>query len=82
MGAESPVLTPRACQDAVCERFARITTALASPVRVAEGDVVLLDLRPGTRYRAGHLPGVRSIPECEVADRAAGRPVPGGHGRG
>ncbi|MFF0204059.1 ArsR/SmtB family transcription factor [Streptomyces sp. NPDC005017] len=37
--------------------------------RVAAGDVVLLDVRPAEEYRAGHIPGARSIPVGELADR-------------
>ncbi len=29
---------------------------------LAEGDVVVLDVRPEEEYRAGHLPGARSVP--------------------
>ncbi|WP_432157507.1 ArsR/SmtB family transcription factor [Streptomyces sp. bgisy153] len=38
-------------------------------VRVAAGDVVLLDVRPAEEYRAGHIPGALSIPVGELADR-------------
>jgi len=72
MRNDGATLTARAFKDAVCEQFARITKALASPVRleivdvlqrrVADGDVVVLDVRPDAEYRAGHLPGARSIP--------------------
>ncbi|MFU8889621.1 MAG: ArsR/SmtB family transcription factor [Trueperaceae bacterium] len=37
--------------------------------RLADGEVVLLDVRPDAEYRAGHLPGARSIPVGELADR-------------
>ncbi|MET9734452.1 metalloregulator ArsR/SmtB family transcription factor [Streptomyces sp. NPDC006458] len=37
--------------------------------RVAAGDVVLLDVRPAEEYRAGHIPGARSIPVEELAGR-------------
>jgi rhodanese-related sulfurtransferase len=30
--------------------------------RLAEGDVVVLDVRPGEEYRARHIPAARSIP--------------------
>lgn len=30
--------------------------------RLTEGDVVVLDVRPEEEYRAGHLPGARSVP--------------------
>ncbi len=31
-------------------------------VRLARGDVVLLDVRPETEFRAGHIAGARSVP--------------------
>jgi rhodanese-related sulfurtransferase len=37
--------------------------------RIASGDVTLLDVRPAEEYRAGHLPGARSIPLDELAAR-------------
>jgi rhodanese-related sulfurtransferase/DNA-binding transcriptional ArsR family regulator len=37
--------------------------------RVAEGDVVILDVRPVEEYLAGHIPGALSIPVQELADR-------------
>src|SRR3954454_6927998 len=30
--------------------------------RLARGDVVVLDVRPEAEYRAGHIPGARSVP--------------------
>jgi len=30
--------------------------------RLARGDVVVLDVRPEPEYRAGHIPGARSVP--------------------
>ncbi len=38
-------------------------------VRIAAGDVVVLDVRPAEEYRAGHIPGALSIPVDELADR-------------
>ncbi|MCG7523497.1 metalloregulator ArsR/SmtB family transcription factor [Streptomyces sp. OfavH-34-F] len=38
-------------------------------VRIAAGDVVVLDVRPVEEYRAGHIPGAISIPVGELADR-------------
>ncbi|KES06034.1 ArsR family transcriptional regulator [Streptomyces toyocaensis] len=38
-------------------------------VRVAAGDVVVLDVRPGEEYRAGHIPGALSIPVDELPER-------------
>ncbi|MDT7843235.1 ArsR/SmtB family transcription factor [Streptomyces justiciae] len=43
--------------------------------RVAAGDVVLLDVRPVEEYRAGHIPGARSIPVAELADRISELPA-------
>ncbi|MBE7448166.1 MAG: metalloregulator ArsR/SmtB family transcription factor [Kofleriaceae bacterium] len=37
--------------------------------RVRRGDVTILDVRPAEEYRAGHLPGARSIPVDELAAR-------------
>jgi rhodanese-related sulfurtransferase/DNA-binding transcriptional ArsR family regulator len=38
-------------------------------VRIATGDVVVLDVRPVAEYQAGHIPGAISIPVDELADR-------------
>ena len=38
-------------------------------VRARTGDLVILDVRPGAEYAAGHLPGAISIPADELADR-------------
>ncbi|MEW1653777.1 metalloregulator ArsR/SmtB family transcription factor [Streptomyces sp. NPDC093707] len=37
--------------------------------RIAAGDVLVLDVRPVEEYRAGHIPGARSIPAGELAER-------------
>lgn len=37
--------------------------------RAQAGDVVVLDVRPGTEYAAGHLAGALNIPVEELADR-------------
>jgi rhodanese-related sulfurtransferase len=37
--------------------------------RVKNGEVTLLDVRPGEEYRAGHLPGAISIPVGELKAR-------------
>jgi rhodanese-related sulfurtransferase/DNA-binding transcriptional ArsR family regulator len=37
--------------------------------RARAGDLVILDVRPGVEYAAGHLPGALSIPVDELADR-------------
>jgi rhodanese-related sulfurtransferase/DNA-binding HxlR family transcriptional regulator len=38
--------------------------------RLARGDVVVLDVRPEREYRAGHIPGARSVPLAELASFA------------
>jgi rhodanese-related sulfurtransferase len=42
--------------------------------RLAKGDVVLLDVRPGEEYAAGHIEGARSIPLDELDERLAELP--------
>jgi rhodanese-related sulfurtransferase len=37
--------------------------------RLGDGDVVVLDVRPQVEYRAGHIPGARSIPIDELEQR-------------
>jgi rhodanese-related sulfurtransferase/DNA-binding transcriptional ArsR family regulator len=37
--------------------------------RLRDEDVVLIDVRPPEEYRAGHLPGARSVPVAELAER-------------
>ena len=37
--------------------------------RIRDGQVMLLDVRPAVEYRAGHLPGARSIPLPELRSR-------------
>lgn len=37
--------------------------------RLDDGDLTVLDVRPTTEYRAGHIPGARSIPLDELTDR-------------
>jgi rhodanese-related sulfurtransferase len=37
--------------------------------RIRRGEVTLLDVRPAEEYRAGHLPGARSIPLPELPSR-------------
>ena len=38
--------------------------------RLARGDVVVLDVRPEPEYRAGHIPGSRSVPLPALASLA------------
>jgi rhodanese-related sulfurtransferase/predicted transcriptional regulator len=42
--------------------------------RLAEGDVVLVDVRPAEEYAAGHIDGARSIPLEELERRLAELP--------
>ncbi len=42
--------------------------------RLAEGDVVLLDVRPVEEYQAAHLPGALSMPVTDLAARLAELP--------
>lgn len=42
--------------------------------RAGSGEVVVLDVRPGVEYDAGHLPGALSIPVDELASRLAELP--------
>jgi rhodanese-related sulfurtransferase/DNA-binding transcriptional ArsR family regulator len=39
--------------------------------RLSDDDVVVLDVRPSGEYKAGHLPGARSIPIHELESRLA-----------
>jgi rhodanese-related sulfurtransferase/DNA-binding HxlR family transcriptional regulator len=38
--------------------------------RLTRGDVVVLDVRPEPEYRAGHIPGARSVPLAALASLA------------
>jgi rhodanese-related sulfurtransferase len=42
--------------------------------RVRSGEVAVLDVRPAEEYRAGHIPGARSIPIGELRKRLAELP--------
>lgn len=42
--------------------------------RLALGDVVVLDVRPDAEYRAGHIPGARSVPPSELRRSLAALP--------
>lgn len=37
--------------------------------RIGDGDLIVLDVRPGSEYAAGHITGARSIPHDELAGR-------------
>jgi rhodanese-related sulfurtransferase/predicted transcriptional regulator len=43
--------------------------------RLRRGDVVLVDVRPGEEFEAGHIEGARSIPLKELEDRLAELPA-------
>ncbi len=43
--------------------------------RLRTGDVVLVDVRPGEEYAAGHIAGARSIPLDELQERLAELPT-------
>jgi rhodanese-related sulfurtransferase len=63
----------RAAQDYLGEEVERIgrRELLA---RLAEGDVVLVDVRPAEEYAVGHIEGARSIPLAELEQRFAELP--------
>jgi rhodanese-related sulfurtransferase len=42
--------------------------------RVRKGEVIVLDVRPELEYRAGHIPGARSLPLGELKRRLAELP--------
>jgi rhodanese-related sulfurtransferase len=42
--------------------------------RLADGDVVLVDVRPAEEYAAGHIEGARSVPLAELERRLAELP--------
>lgn len=42
--------------------------------RLHSGDVIVLDVRPGDEYRAGHIPGAHSLPIDELDRRLDGLP--------
>jgi rhodanese-related sulfurtransferase/predicted transcriptional regulator len=43
--------------------------------RLGRGDVVLVDVRPGEEFDAGHIEGARSIPLVELRERLAELPA-------
>src|SRR5918912_1437090 len=43
--------------------------------RMRRGEVILLDVRPGEEYAAGHIDGARSIPIDELDDRLSELPA-------
>jgi rhodanese-related sulfurtransferase len=42
--------------------------------RLRRGDLIVLDVRPEAEYRAGHIPGARSLPYTELRRRLRGLP--------
>lgn len=42
--------------------------------RLADGEVTVLDVRPAAEYRAGHVPGARSVPLDQLAALVEGLP--------
>ncbi len=42
--------------------------------RADDGDVIVLDVRPGEEYEAGHIPGAISVPLGELEQRLASLP--------
>jgi rhodanese-related sulfurtransferase len=49
-------------------------SALELQDRLARGEVVVLDVRPEPEYRAGHIPGARSVPLAALASLAPNLP--------
>ncbi|WP_431896888.1 ArsR/SmtB family transcription factor [Nonomuraea sp. bgisy101] len=45
--------------------------------RIAAGEVILVDVRPGEEYAAGHIPGAISVPLDQLVDRLAELPADG-----
>ena len=39
--------------------------------RLQQGEAVVIDVREPAEYEAGHVPGARHIPQCQLADRLA-----------
>ncbi len=60
MAAEPDLLSPES------------RTSLLEKAR--SGDIVVIDVRPGTEYEAGHLPHARSMPLADLAQRLADLP--------
>jgi len=63
----------RAATDYLGEDVERIGRA-ELVARLAEGDVVLIDVRPAEEFAAGHIQGARSIPLDELEQRLAELP--------
>ena len=63
----------RAAEDYLGEEVERIGRAELL-ARLANGEVVLIDVRPGEEFAAGHIQGARSIPLEELEQRLADLP--------
>jgi rhodanese-related sulfurtransferase/predicted transcriptional regulator len=63
----------RAAQDYLGDEVEHIDRA-ELVARLAEGDVVLIDVRPAEEYAAGHIDGARSIPLDELEQRLSELP--------
>lgn len=63
----------RAARDYLGEEVERIGRGELL-ARLADGDVVLVDVRPAEEYAAGHIDGARSIPLEELEQRLAELP--------
>ena len=63
----------RAAEDYLGEDVERIDRA-ELVARLAEGDVVLIDVRPAEEFAAGHIEGAHSIPLDELEQRLAELP--------
>jgi rhodanese-related sulfurtransferase len=63
----------RAAQDYLGDDVERIDRGELL-ARLADGDVVLVDVRPPEEYAAGHIDGARSIPLAELEQRLAELP--------
>ena len=63
------------------DRMAAAPNAIPSKSRdsllakARSGDIVVIDVRPGTEFAAGHLPYARSMPLAELEKRLADLPV-------
>lgn len=81
LGALRPLATSRISDvDRIVQQFVANTPAFEAVdaatllARVQRGEVVLLDVRPPEEYRAGHVPGARSIPMVELEQRVGELP--------
>jgi rhodanese-related sulfurtransferase len=73
VSAASLAEVERAAADYLGEDVERIDRAELL-ARLADGDVVVVDVRPADEYEAGHIEGARSIPHDELERRLAELP--------